>query len=71
MMLLQTSSRKNTRWLFSGDEKRNKGVEKASMRYSSLEAATIDRLFRYGETEKREKQDVSHKGATLHNTVII
>ena len=50
MMLLKTSSRKKTRWWFWGKEKRNQGVEKASSRWSSLLAATMERLFRYGET---------------------
>ena len=60
MMLLKTSSRKKTRWWFWGAEKRNQGVEKASSRWSSLLAATMDRLFRYGETVEAEKrQDVT------------
>lgn len=55
MMLLKTSSRKKTRWWFWGEEKRNQGVEKASRRWSSLFAATMDRLFRYGETAGQKK----------------
>ena len=46
MMLLKTSSRKKTRWWFCAEVKRNQGVEKASRRWSSLLAATMDRLFR-------------------------
>ena len=46
MMLLKTSSRKKTRWWFCAEVKRYQGVEKASRRWSSLLAATMDRLFR-------------------------
>lgn len=62
--MLKTSSRKKTRWWFWGEEKRNQGVEKASRRWSSLLAATMDRLFRYGETVEgygRKSQSRNHK----------
>lgn len=61
MMLLKTSSRKKTRWWFWGEEKRNQGVEKASRRWSSLFAATMDRLFRYGETAGKKNNKTGNR----------
>lgn len=52
-MLLKTSRRKNTRWWFVGEENRNHGVEKASTRWRSLLAATMESDLRYGDTEIR------------------
>lgn len=46
MILLKASRRKKTRWWFWATENRNQVVEKASSRWSSLLAATIERLFR-------------------------
>ena len=46
MMLLKASSRKKTRWWFWEAENRNQEVEKASRRWRSLLAATMERLFR-------------------------
>jgi len=40
--LLNISSRKNTRWWLEGDDRRNQGVENASRRWRSLQAAIMD-----------------------------
>lgn len=51
MMLLKISSRKKTKWWLDGAENRNHGVLNASSKCNSLIAATIDRVFKYGDTK--------------------
>ena len=58
IILLNTSNKKNTRWWLAGLENRYQGVENASNKCNSLLAATMDRLFRYGDTVKKKWQIV-------------
>lgn len=50
-MLLNISIKKKTKWWFVGDENKNHGVLNASTRCTNLFAVTIERDFRYGDTE--------------------
>ncbi len=75
MMLLKTSSMKKTRWWFWAEEKRNQGVENASSRWSSLLAATMERLFRYGETVNKKsrchKRNLTIPEVFKHSAILV
>lgn len=53
MILLKISSKKKTRWWLVGDENKNHGVLKASNKCKSFVLATIESVFKYGETESK------------------
>lgn len=57
MMLLNISSRKNTKWWLDGAENRNHGVLNASNKCNNFTAATIDNVFKYGETGDQKKKE--------------
>lgn len=62
IILLKISSRKKTKWWLAGAEYRNHGVEKASSRCSNLMLATIESVFKYGETLTRIVSKQSNRG---------
>lgn len=75
MMLLNISRRKKTRWWFVGEEKRNQGVLKASSKCSSLVLATILKVFKYGDTEKKSKRNyklfTTSRGSSMSTHLLV
>jgi len=54
-MLLKISRRKNTKWWLLGAENKNQGVLKASNKCNNFVLATMERVFKYGDTKTKHK----------------